>query len=163
MRTDKRGPRKAVAMIGAGALLLSASAVGAAAAEAASCMDQSKSDALQVRELQTHLMVAALACDAAPEYNAFVKRFSPVLVKHGEQLRRYFAATYGPDGGSHLNRFVTEIANRVSQMSASRPNEFCARTVELFRAARAETLPNLLPAEARTVSLDGKSCRVAVR
>jgi len=163
MHAGRRRPQRAVAAIGATVLLLTASAAGAKAADLATCMDQSKSDALQVRELQTHLMVAALACDAAPEYNAFVKRFTPVLVKHGEAMRRYFATTYGPDGGSHMNRFVTEIANRVSQISATRPAEFCARTVELFRSARADTLPNLLPVEARTVSLDGKSCRVAIR
>jgi hypothetical protein len=163
MYAGRRRPQRAAAAIGATVLLLTASAAGAKAADLSTCMDQSKSEALQVRELQTHLMVAALSCDAAPEYNAFVKRFTPVLVKHAEQLRRYFAATYGPDGGSHLNRFVTEIANRVSQISATRPSEFCARTVELFRSARADTLPNLLPVEARTISLDGKSCRVAVR
>ncbi len=163
MHASRRKPRRAVAAIGATILFVTASVAGAKAADFSMCMDQSKSDAFQVRELQTHLMVAALACDAAAEYNAFVRRFTPVLVKHGEQLRRYFATTYGPDGGSHLNHFVTEIANRVSQLSASKPTEFCNRTVALFHAARADTLPTLLPAEARTVSLDRTSCRVAVR
>jgi hypothetical protein len=144
-------------------VFLTVSAAGAKAADFSLCMDKHKSDALQVRELQTHLMVAALTCDAAAEYNAFVKRFMPTLVRHGEQLRRYFAATYGPDGGSHLNHFVTGLANRVSQISATRPTEFCARTIGLFRDAQAETLPELLPIDARTLSLDGASCRVALR
>ena len=163
MHASRRKPRRAAAAVGAALLFVTASVAGAKAADLSLCMDQNNSDAFQVRELQTHLMVAALACDAAAEYNAFVRHFTPVLVKHGEQLRRYFATTYGPDGGSHLNRFVTEIANRVSQLSASKPTEFCTRTVALFRTARAETLPTLLPAEARTVSLDGANCRVAVR
>lgn len=144
-------------------LLLTASVTGAAATDLSRCVDKGKMDAFLVREVQTHLMVAALVCDAAPEYNAFVKRFTPTLVQHGHQLRRHFSVTYGPDGGSHLNQFVTNLANRVSQLSATSPAEFCTRTLALFNQAKSETLPSLLPAEARTLSVDGADCRVALR
>ncbi len=162
MHARGRKQRRTAAAIAA-LLFLTASATGAQAADFLNCMDQRKADAIQVRELQTHLMVAALVCDARAEYNAFVNRFTPALVQHGEQFRRYFSGTFGPDGGSHMNRFVTDLANRVSQLSASRPGEFCARTLSLFGEAKADTLSTLLPAEARTVSLDGGSCRVALR
>jgi hypothetical protein len=164
MKARKRKTRRAAAAIGATMLLLSASAVRAKAADlSVLCMDQRKVDAFHVRELQTHLMVAALACDAAIEYNAFIRRYTPALTQHGTELRRYFSATFGPDGGWHLNRFVTDLANRVSQISATQPAEFCSQTVALFGTASPETLAHLLPAAARTVSVDGPGCKVAVR
>jgi protein-tyrosine-phosphatase len=98
----------------------------------AACVSGADEAALQARVLQTELMVAALTCNAKPSYNSFAKKFSTELVRHGRQLRNYFARTYGGRANSELNRFVTELANEASTRSVLVSSSYCADAREKF-------------------------------
>lgn len=100
------------------------------AAEAAgkSCARPAERTALELRVLQSELMVAALTCDYQADYNAFVTRFQPVLSKQGVALRGYFKRTYGGNGVRFLDSFITKMANAASQLSRDQGRRFCQET-----------------------------------
>lgn len=98
----------------------------------AACVSGADEHALQARILQTELMVAALTCNAKPSYNSFATKFGSELVKHGRQLRNYFARTYGGRANSELNRFVTELANEASTRSVLVAGSYCTEAMQRF-------------------------------
>lgn len=98
----------------------------------ASCVSGADEYALQARILQTELMVAALTCNAKTSYNSFATKFGSELVRHGRQLRNYFARTYGGRANSELNRFVTELANEASTRSVLVAGSYCADAMAKF-------------------------------
>ena len=116
-------------VVAAGVLLLSAGS-----ANAQMCADRSARVALEMRVLQSELMVAALTCNQRPSYNAFVTTFKPYLKDQGRELRAYFAKTYGPAAGpQRLNNLVTRLANVASQNSLTQPTSaFCAQAKQRF-------------------------------
>lgn len=101
---------------------------------AQSCADQRARQALEVRVLQSELMVAALTCGERPSYNAFVTNFKPFLKSQGVQLRTFFVQQYGPSvGPTRMNRMVTRLANTASQNSISVSTQaFCAQAKQRF-------------------------------
>jgi hypothetical protein len=109
--------------------------------------------ALDVRYLQTELMVAALSC-GRPEfhkhYNTFVTKFAPALKRHGAALKTYFSRQYGSQGTKQMDTYVTRLANEASLRSMQQPS-FCTDSVILFdRVTKLES-----------ASLDGFSAAVA--
>jgi len=91
--------------------------------------------AMQVRMLQTELMVAALSCEAKGQYNAFVRKFSGQLAENGRQLRTHFTKTYGPKAGRRLDSFVTRLANTASAISIRNSQTFCPNLRAILRKA----------------------------
>ena len=91
--------------------------------------------AMQVRMLQTELMVAALSCEAKGQYNAFVRKFSGQLAENGRQLRDHFNKTYGSKAGTRLDAFVTHLANTASAISIRNSQTFCPNLRAIFRKA----------------------------
>ncbi len=91
--------------------------------------------AMQVRMLQTELMVAALSCEAKGQYNAFVQKFSGQLAENGRQLRTHFNKVYGPKAGSRLDAFVTRLANTASAISIRNSQTFCPNVRAILRKA----------------------------
>lgn len=82
---------------------------------------------IEVRRLQTKLMVAALSCeDSRPAYNDFVVHYRPVLRRHGDALKAKFRREYGGGYQSKLDSFVTLLANQASQQSITDRAGFCA-------------------------------------
>ena len=72
----------------------SISVAPAMAAEEA-CVKGPDEVALQVRVIQTDLMVAALSCGASARYNEFVKANQPVLMAAHTQLTKFFTKKRG--------------------------------------------------------------------
>ena len=91
--------------------------------------------AMQVRMLQTELMVAALSCEARSQYNAFVRKFSRQLADNGRLLREHFRKTYGAKAGTRLDAFVTRLANAASTISIRNSRTFCPNLQAIFRKA----------------------------
>src|SRR3546814_14595822 len=81
-------------------------------------------------------MVAALTCGARDEYNSFVSRYQPELVRHGRTMQRHFQKTYGAASTRHLNRYVTALANEASARSIADRANFCADSDVLFARLR---------------------------
>ncbi len=105
---------------------------------AAACASPSEKAALDVRVLQSELMVAALTCGENARYNAFAQKYEPQLVALGESLRGYFARAYGKSGEYHMDQFVTRLANdaTVRRTQFSMP-QYCSNAVNLFNSVLA--------------------------
>jgi len=118
------------------AALMGSVLTSAQPAKAEACADRDARRVLELRVLQSELMVAALTCGQRQSYNAFVTTFKPFLKDQGAQLRTFFVEQYGLAAGpGRLNNMVTRLANAASQRSLSQPtSEFCAQTLSRFEA-----------------------------
>lgn len=96
------------------------------------CATPSELVALQLRVLQTELMVAALACDQHQQYNQFATIFRAELLDQGGALRRYFARTHARESAPWLNGLVTRLANEASQRTYQN-GFFCAEAEAAFQ------------------------------
>jgi hypothetical protein len=85
------------------------------------CTSTANLEALNVRALQTELMVGALACGERERYNAFIRARQPELVPYAETLQRM--------QGKRTNAFVTRVANAASR------NPDCGAISALFDEA----------------------------
>jgi hypothetical protein len=113
------------------------------------CYSPAETQAVQVRMLQSELMVAALACrDSNPElamitkYNAFVNRHSTGLVSQTRVLERHFDRHFGPQGKRRMDTLLTAIANDASKRSMT--SDFCGSASSLFGAISVMEWPQLL-------------------
>jgi hypothetical protein len=97
-------------------------------AEAATvCPTVAEANAERVRVLQTEFMVAALKCRTRADlslpakYNAFVRQFTPQLVQHSKVLTAYFQHRYGTSYRQYMDKYITILANTLSQASDADP------------------------------------------
>lgn len=146
-----------------GAAFMGVAVTHAGPAHADACADRGAREALEMRVLQSELMVAALTCNQRGSYNAFVTGFKPYLKSQGRELHSFFAKTFGPSAGpQRLNKLVTRLANTASQNSIGQPTSaFCAAAQQRFDAVLSAN-PKMLAKLARTsptAKLHGfKSC-----
>ena len=119
-----RAARAAIA-----ALVLLAAPVASRAADL-QCVSNEESEAFQLRQLQSRLMVAGLSCNQSVAYNDFVRHFQPRLAAAGISLKGYFQRTGG--GEPALNQHMTAIANVAGLSRAEAPENFCADTWTMF-------------------------------
>lgn len=104
-------------------------------AQAATCANTKEKQAIDLRTLQSQLMVSALSCGMQPEYNSFIEKFNPVLASAGGDLKSYFTRVYSGRGKKELNSFVTRLANDISQQSLSSSFErFCIENERIFQS-----------------------------
>jgi hypothetical protein len=100
------------------------------------CPSDQVIQAMQVRLLQTELMVAALQCRAVPnldftgKYNAFVTQFGGPLTQNANVLKEHFRKTFGNGSMTQLDRYMTRIANDAGQRGMT-PG-FCQNMQPLF-------------------------------
>ncbi|MGH6720357.1 MAG: hypothetical protein ACREER_13675 [Alphaproteobacteria bacterium] len=109
----------------------------ASPAVAQTCARPDDEVALQVRVLQTNLMVGALSCQQHDPYNAFVARFQPTLAVHGKALKAYFKRAHGGGWNTVLDEFVTRLANEASLRGMQNLSTFCTESKRLFHAVMA--------------------------
>lgn len=88
--------------------------------------------ALNVRVLQTELMVAALSCGERQRYNNFVTTYQSVLKERGQALQALFKRAHGAQGTRRMDAFVTKMANNSSQQVRDKGGEYCVFAGELF-------------------------------
>ncbi|MGE3847090.1 MAG: hypothetical protein AB7I01_09415 [Gammaproteobacteria bacterium] len=93
---------------------------------AAGCALADERRALDVRVLQTRLMVAALACGYHRDYNHIVTDLRPLFAQEAGALRGYFRRRFGRGGQVEMDRFVTRLANEESQHSNADRGAYCA-------------------------------------
>lgn len=108
------------------------------------CARPAERAALELRVLQSELMVAALTCDYQQGYNAFVTRFKPALAQQGKVLKSYFVRVKGKAATSSLDRFVTQLANDASKVSRNMGQSFCATAMEAFQTLSALPVDSLV-------------------
>jgi hypothetical protein len=101
------------------------------------CARDQEKLALDTRVLQTELMIAALSCGQAEQYNQFVSSFQPQLQQQGDRLVKFFDRVHGKDAPDRLNAFVTKLANDSSTRSQKVGYGYCLFTYDLFNEALA--------------------------
>lgn len=103
------------------------------------CATRSELNGLNVRVLQTKLMIGAIACNQRKEYNNFVRRFKSDLKEYSQNMQGYFSRNYRDSAAREQDSFVTRLANNMSgnNVTASGRSEFCGSNGELFREVAA--------------------------
>lgn len=137
------------------------------AAQAAPCYTPSETAAVEVRMLQSELMVAALACrDSNPElgmideYNAFARLHSARLVKESKILQAHFRRVYGAAGIDRFAAFETALANEASKRSMTSAG-YCQEAAAVFRQVstlQRSDLEQFAEARAMELGLPVKAC-----
>ena len=137
--------KRVLAMCVCAALVSGALSV-ASPAKAEVCADRKARQTLELRVLQSELMVAALTCNQRAGYNAFVTTFKPFLKDQGASLRAFFSAQYGPSAGpARMNRMVTRLANTASQRSIRQSTQaFCEKAKARFNTVLSADVQNVL-------------------
>jgi hypothetical protein len=110
---------------------LSAAAV-ASPAQAFQPRDTHEVNAVNVRILQSEMMVAALTCNMHTRYNTVVVRYQGELVSHARVLKKMFRRDHGARAQSELDGFVTQLANDASIRSIRERQTFCTNATKMF-------------------------------
>lgn len=96
----------------------------------AGCTNTAAADAFSVRDLQSRLMVAGLACGQRASYNKFVGVYEGKLALAGQRLISYFRE-HG-NGVRDLDRHVTRAANAAARTHGLDRDAYCAEAAQLF-------------------------------
>jgi hypothetical protein len=145
----------------AGALVVPAATAQAVPCPATGAGKLSKGDiSIEVRRLQTKLMVAALSCRARSDYNEFIMTHRPSLQSYGKAIKAEFRRRYGRAGSKELNRFVTRLANEASARSNADRAAFCADASALFAKSRTGgmTLASMVTVKSGGTRLASAAC-----
>lgn len=100
-------------------------------ASEAGCTNVAAADAFSVRDLQSRLMVAGLACGQRASYNTFVAVHESKLAVAGQRLISYFREN--GNGVRDLDRHVTRAANAAARTHGLDRDTYCAEAAQLFR------------------------------
>jgi len=115
------------------ALALSALATNAMAQ--AKCAQPQDVVALRAAGMQQKLMVAALSCDAIPQYNRFVTAYQGELQAADRNLQAFFRCLNPRTGTSDYHAYKTKLANGSSMNSIGDMRAFCEGAASMFATA----------------------------
>lgn len=90
------------------------------------CVKDKVLTALQMRMMQTELVVGALSCQMTPRYNDFVIAYRPDLMSAHRTLLRWFGRE------NKMEDYKSKTANEASQRSLANITEFCSYTSSLY-------------------------------
>jgi hypothetical protein len=131
-------------------LMLGAAAVCAMALQPAQAQRQCGSQADQavfdVQALRSELMVLATGCRDDASYNAFIERYRPELLANDHAVDAWFKRRYGRAGQTEHDRFVTDLANALSDEGTHLGTDFCPRNGLIFKEVLALQGASQLPA-----------------
>lgn len=105
----------------------------AAPAVAQSCMRPSEVSAIQLRALQSRLMVGAIACQQQDAYNVFVRRHQGELGGAYRTAEGHFRRAHGAQGQRRWNSTDTDIAAQQSLEHTRQGSFFCRDTTSFFQ------------------------------
>jgi hypothetical protein len=101
------------------------------------CATPAERSALDIRALQSQLMVVAITCAKHDDYNRFVTQNRTVLGAAYNDVQRHFRRLHGGGGQRELDAYITNTANGHSQVGISQGSLFCTNQAPLFPAALA--------------------------
>lgn len=115
-------------------LLLGACLILPVTGYAQECAKVKEEQALNVRALQAHLMVAAISCHQQDLYNTLIGQHGKSLAAQGQIVKSYFKRTHPNRTETELNRFITFLANESSKRSLKEDDAtFCSSSEKLFK------------------------------
>lgn len=103
---------------------------------AQACLPPAERAALDVRAVQSQLMVIALSCGQHDDYNLFVTKYKSALGTAYNGVRTHFSRN---GGQRSLDNYITSLANAHSQAGIAQGTLFCQNSVPFFQAALAQT------------------------
>ena len=98
------------------------------------CPHAADQSTFEVQALRSEMMVLATSCHEAKRYNAFIRRFKAGLQANERAMSAYYQARGGQV--AH-DRFVTDLANAMSDYAIGQGASFCANGSALFTEAMA--------------------------
>lgn len=127
------------------AVLIGVLAVGLAATPALAkkkpaapaCVKDKVLQSLEVRMLQTELVVGALSCQMSPRYNDFVNVYKADLMTAHRTLLKWFGRE------SKMEDYKSKTANEASQRSLANLAEYCSYTTALYDKLLGPDRPSL--------------------
>lgn len=131
----------------------------------ATCLQPQEQRAVDLRTVQSQLMVAAITCRREDDYNRFVQRFQPDLARAHNVLGQYFRRAHGAAGQRQFDAYITNLANAQSQSALRQGSHFCRNQEALWSNAAALANANAVPplvAQFQLVSaLEAQACRAS--
>jgi hypothetical protein len=112
--------------------VLAATFLGVGPASAVDPQTRHERDAVNVRILQSEMMVAALSCNLRHQYNAMVGQFEQELVAHAGTLKAMFRRDHGNRAQKALDDYITRLANDASMRSIRARVRFCEGAEQTF-------------------------------
>lgn len=116
-------------------------------AKSKECLLPYEMNAMQLRAIKGYMEVAAVSCDAAPQYEKVITRLRPVLKRNATILKSVFQRMNGEHAQVYLDKFITSIANQASLSSIYDRDGFCKRhkrVIHRFSSATRDNLQNLI-------------------
>jgi predicted secreted protein len=110
------------------------------------CSSPSDQAVFDIQALRSELMVLATGCQDDGSYNAFIHRYQPELLANDHAVDAYFKHRFGRSGQTEHDRFVTELANDLSQQGSQLGTDFCPRNSQIFHEVMALHGASDLPA-----------------
>lgn len=108
------------------------------------CASPTEQSTFEVQALRSELMVLATGCHDDEQYNAFIRRYQPDLQANEREIDAYFKARYGRMAQTEHDRFVTELANALSDQGTGLGGDFCPRNGLMFKEVLALQSPTQL-------------------
>ncbi len=124
-------PRLLAALYGSAAMVLLGVPVALA------CATPRQSAMFDVAGLKSELMVTTLSCNADSQYNAFITRYQAILMADDSALQSYFIRVYGHAGQAAHDAYITNIANKMSEIAVAEGTDFCRHHLAVFAEALA--------------------------
>jgi hypothetical protein len=101
---------------------------------AQACLQPADQTAYEVRALQSHLMVVALACGRDQDYNAFVRKFQGDLAGAFRGVQAHFRRA-----GGNVDVYITQLANAHSQEQIRAGSMYCPLATPIFNVVMQQT------------------------
>ena len=131
------------------------------------CQTPTELAAMQLRQLQIELMVAALNCrggniDYSGTYAIFVRNARPDLARNAQQLRAMFARA--GMGAEAIDHYQTELSNN-AQIKSLSGHEYCGRVASVMADVAQLPAAELGAYAARAIPapFGSKACAAPVR
>lgn len=101
------------------------------------CVRPAERSAVDLRAVQSQLMVAAIACGRSEDYNQFVRRHQNELGAAHRTVFGVFRRAHGAQAQRQYDAYITNLANAQSQEGIRQGSHFCRDVGPLFQAALA--------------------------
>lgn len=99
---------------------------------AMACVTPPNQEALDIVGLKSTLMVSALTCDQRSQYDQFMTRFHPYILREQHVMDAYFRQKHGRAYRHYEDSYVTDLANVQSTAGTYLGSNFCPASQKLF-------------------------------
>ena len=96
------------------------------------CLETGEGQAFDIIGLKSTLMVDALSCGMAKNYDSFMLRFQPQILDSQHMMDDFFIRAGGLAGSAMEDSFTTVLANDESDAAANQGSRYCGTAAKQF-------------------------------